>query len=111
MRPRSPLSARSAPSWAPSTATSTPTTACRCCCSPSRYEQVIDAYIAGLARRLTAGQLVNIIASVASFFVSRVDAKADALLPAGSDLRGRVAIANAHRADGPLPRTPSSGSR
>ena len=36
--------------------------------------------------------------SVASFFVSRVDAKADPLLPAGSDLRGRVAIANAHRA-------------
>src|SRR5205807_1900392 len=34
-------------------------------------------------------------ASVASFFVSRVDTKADALLPDGSDLRGRVAIANA----------------
>jgi transaldolase len=30
--------------------------------------------------------------------VSRVDAKADPLLPVGSDLRGRVAIANAHRA-------------
>ena len=30
--------------------------------------------------------------------MSRVDAKADALLPAGSDLRGRVAIANAQRA-------------
>jgi transaldolase len=39
-----------------------------------------------------------VISSVASFFVSRVDAKVDALLPAGSDLRGRVAIANAHRA-------------
>jgi transaldolase len=37
---------------------------------------------------------------VASFFVSRVDTKADALLPADSDLRGRVAIANAHRAYG-----------
>jgi transaldolase len=35
---------------------------------------------------------------VASFFVSRVDAKADPLLPALADLRGRVAIANAHRA-------------
>jgi transaldolase len=35
---------------------------------------------------------------VASFFVSRVDAKVDPLLPAGSDLRGRVAIANAQRA-------------
>ena len=38
------------------------------------------------------------IASVASFFVSRVDAKADAQLPAGSDLRGRIAIANARSA-------------
>ena len=35
---------------------------------------------------------------MASFFVSRVDTKADALLPADSDLRGRVAIANAHLA-------------
>lgn len=66
--------------------------------SIARYEQVIDAYIAGLERRVAAGQPVDAIASVASFFVSRVDAKADALLPADSDLRGRVAIANAHRA-------------
>jgi transaldolase len=35
---------------------------------------------------------------VASFFVSRVDTKVDALLPAGSDLRGRAAIANARLA-------------
>lgn len=47
---------------------------------------------------MVAGEAVDAIASVASFFVSRVDAKADALLPAGSDLRGRVAIANAQRA-------------
>jgi transaldolase len=66
--------------------------------SVARYEQVIDAYVAGLERRLAAGQPVDAIASVASFFVSRVDTKADALLPACSDLRGRVAIANAHRA-------------
>ena len=66
--------------------------------SLARYEQVIDAYIAGLERRLAAGKRVDGISSVASFFVSRVDAKADPLLPAGSDLRGRVAIANAHRA-------------
>jgi transaldolase len=63
-----------------------------------RYEQVIDAYVTGLERRLAAGEPVDAIASVASFFVSRVDAKTDALLPAGSKLRGRVAIANAHRA-------------
>ena len=66
--------------------------------SVARYEEVIDAYLAGLERRVAAGQAVDEIASVASFFVSRVDAKADALLPAGSDLRGRVAVANARRA-------------
>ncbi len=66
--------------------------------SVDRYEQVIDAYITGLKRRVTAGQPVASIASVASFFVSRLDTKADALLPADSPLRGRVAVANAHRA-------------
>lgn len=68
--------------------------------SVARYEQVIDAYVAGLERRAGAGQPVEAIASVASFFVSRIDAKADALLPAGSPLRGRVAIANAQHAYG-----------
>jgi transaldolase len=68
--------------------------------SVARYEQVIDAYMAGLQRRVTDGQPVDAIASVASFFVSRVDTKADALLPADSPLRGRLAIANAHRAYG-----------
>jgi transaldolase len=66
--------------------------------SVARYEQVIDAYMAGLQRRVTDGQPVDAIASVASFFVSRVDTKADAVLPADSPLRGRVAIANAHLA-------------
>jgi transaldolase len=66
--------------------------------SVARYDQVIDAYLAGLERRVEEGQPVDAIASVASFFVSRVDTKVDAMLPAGSDLRGRVAIANAHRA-------------
>jgi transaldolase len=66
--------------------------------SVSRYEQVIDAYMAGLDRRRTAGRPVDSIASVASFFVSRLDAKVDPLLPEGSDLRGRVAIANARLA-------------
>jgi transaldolase len=68
--------------------------------SVARYEQVVDAYTAGLERRVTDGQPVEGIASVASFFVSRVDTKADALLPADSPLRGRVAIANAHVAYG-----------
>jgi transaldolase len=63
-----------------------------------RYEQVINAYVAGLERRATAGYPVETIASVASFFVSRVDTKVDPLLPADSDLRGRAAVANAQRA-------------
>ncbi len=66
--------------------------------SVARYEQVIDAYLSGLERRLASGEPVQAIASVASFFVSRVDAKVDPLLPADSGLCGRVAIANARRA-------------
>jgi transaldolase len=66
--------------------------------SIARYEQVIDAYLAGLERRASSGDPIDSIASVASFFVSRVDAKTDAMLLAGSDLRGRVAIANARLA-------------
>ncbi len=61
----------------------------------SRYDQVIDAYLTGLERRAAAGEAVDRIASVASFFVSRVDAKADEQLPNDSSLRGRVAVANA----------------
>ncbi len=65
-----------------------------------RYEQVIEAYLAGLERRAAAGEQLRGVASVASFFVSRVDAKADDRLPAGSPLRGKIAVANAHRAYG-----------
>jgi transaldolase len=68
--------------------------------SVERYEQVIEAYLRGLERRVEAGEPLDGISSVASFFVSRVDAKADALLPPDSPLRGEVAIANAHRAYG-----------
>ena len=66
--------------------------------SVARYEQVIDAYMRGLERRLASGKPVSAITSVASFFVSRIDAKVDELLPPDSSLRGRVAIANARRA-------------
>ena len=62
------------------------------------YEQVALAYIAGLERRLAAGESVDRVASVASFFVSRVDTAVDALLPEDSPLRGTVAVANAKRA-------------
>ena len=63
--------------------------------SVQRYDQVIEAYLRGLERRLSAGEGIDGIASVASFFVSRVDAKADAVLQPESPLRGRIAIANA----------------
>jgi transaldolase len=66
--------------------------------SVARYEQVIDAYIAGLERRIGSGLPVDRIASVASFFVSRIDAKADPVLAEHSELRGHVAIANAQLA-------------
>jgi transaldolase len=66
--------------------------------SVARYDQVIDAYMAGIERRVATNQPIDTIASVASFFVSRIDAKIDPLLASHSDLRGRVAIANAHRA-------------
>jgi transaldolase len=66
--------------------------------SVDRYEQVMDARLAGLERRARRGEPIDGIASVASFFVSRVDAAVDPLLPEGSDLRGRVAIANARLA-------------
>jgi transaldolase len=66
--------------------------------SVARYEQVIDAYLAGLERRASSGDPIDAIASVASFFISRVDTRADAMLASNSDLRGRIAIANAHRA-------------
>jgi transaldolase len=66
--------------------------------SLERYEQVIEAYLRGLERRLEAGRPLDGITSVASFFVSRIDAKADPVLPADSPLRGRIAVANAQRA-------------
>jgi len=63
-----------------------------------RYDEVIDAYMSGLERRVSSGEPIDGIASVASFFVSRVDTKADKLLPEDSPLRGRIAVANAHLA-------------
>jgi transaldolase len=66
--------------------------------SLSRYEQAIDAYLDGLERRAAAGEPLAGITSVASFFVSRVDAAVDPQLEPDSPLRGRVAIANAQRA-------------
>jgi len=65
------------------------------------YEQVVEAYISGLEDLLKAGGDVSKSASVASFFVSRIDAAADKKLKtladkeAAAQLKGKVAIANA----------------
>lgn len=63
--------------------------------SLARYAEVMDAYLSGLEDRAGAGHPIDHIASVASFFVSRVDTKIDPKLPDGSDLKGKAAIANA----------------
>ena len=70
------------------------------------HRRVIEAYLDGLERRVQAGQPVDHVASVASFFVSRVDSeidkRLDAIVAKGGDdaahaaeLKGRAAIANA----------------
>lgn len=71
------------------------------------HARVIEAYLAGLEQRVKAGQPIDGIASVASFFVSRVDTEIDKRLDAlaakaiGGErerlemLKGRAAIANA----------------
>lgn len=66
--------------------------------SVDRHRAVMDAHMAGLERRLADGGDLSHVASVASFFVSRVDAKVDPLLPDGHPLRSRIAIANARAA-------------
>lgn len=77
--------------------------------SRDRYAAVMEAYISGLESRVAKGLPVDGIASVASFFVSRVDTKVDGHLNAMVDrggaraekaaqLLGRAAIANARLA-------------
>ena len=67
------------------------------------YRRVAQAYLNGLRTRLANGQEIHRVASVASFFVSRVDTKVDKLLEqVGTDTarncRGTAAIANARLA-------------
>jgi transaldolase len=64
--------------------------------SLERYREVAEAYIRGLERLVEAGGDPKPVASVASFFVSRVDTEADKRLA----LRGKLAIANAKLAYG-----------
>jgi transaldolase/glucose-6-phosphate isomerase len=78
--------------------------------SLERYEAVMEAYIKGLERRRAARKKIDHIASVASFFVSRVDSLVDKLLDekikglggeasgALESLKGQAAIANARLA-------------
>ncbi|MBB3085628.1 transaldolase [Geodermatophilus sabuli] len=71
--------------------------------SLERYRAVMDAYLSGLEQRISADPDAELggIASVASFFVSRVDSEIDKRLDeAGADaaLKGKAALANAQLA-------------
>ncbi len=77
--------------------------------SVDRYLEIANAYLAGLERRLAAGEPLSTVTSVASLFVSRLDTKVDrwldARVAAGTldphkrkQLRGQAAIANARLA-------------
>jgi transaldolase len=66
--------------------------------SVERYEQVLSAFLKGIEARMAAGESVQSVASVASFFVSRLDSLVSAKLKAlGKDealVEGRIAVAN-----------------
>jgi len=79
--------------------------------SISAYEAVADAYLNALERRADEGKAIDRVASVASFFLSRIDVLTDALLgqrirpeahgedgPTPQDFLGRAAVANAKMA-------------
>ena len=65
-----------------------------------RYRAVAEAYIGGLEDRLAKGQPIANIASVASFFLSRIDVMVDPMLDEKGlgQLKGEVAIASAKKA-------------
>jgi transaldolase len=65
--------------------------------SLDRYRAVVEAYLRGLERLVAGGGDPSKVASVASFFVSRVDTEADKRLDEIGDkrLQGKLAIANA----------------
>lgn len=73
--------------------------------SLTRYREVMDAYLAGLEDFSAVGGKLREVASVASFFVSRVDTEVDRRLERRGDpqalaLRGKAAVANAQAAYG-----------
>ena len=60
------------------------------------YAAAANAYIEGLSEFASAARgIPSTVASVASFFVSRVDTSVDNALPEGHELRGKIGIANA----------------
>jgi transaldolase/glucose-6-phosphate isomerase len=69
--------------------------------SQAAYQSVALAYVTGLEQRVANGEPIDRIASVASFFISRIDSKIDEKIDAGvggeeaKALKGKVAIANA----------------
>jgi transaldolase len=66
--------------------------------SLERYAEVVEAYLRGLERLVESGGDPGTVASVASFFVSRVDTEADKRLDeagAPEELKGKLAVANA----------------
>jgi transaldolase len=66
--------------------------------SLQRYAEVVEAYLRGLERLVESGGDPSTVASVASFFVSRVDTEADRRLDeagAPEELKGKLAVANA----------------
>jgi len=70
--------------------------------SLEQYDAVSEAFISAVEKRQAAGKPINRMASVASFFVSRMDVKVDPLLKerGATDLLGKIAIANAKLAYG-----------
>jgi len=71
--------------------------------SLQRYAEVIDAFMAGMEQAAANGHDVTTMASVASFFVSRVDSEVDKRLdklatPEAAALKGKAAVANARLA-------------
>lgn len=70
-----------------------------------RYDEVMNAYMRALERRVDEGKPIDRIASVASFFVSRVDTEAERRLkgvssPEVASILGKIAVANAQVAYG-----------
>jgi transaldolase len=71
--------------------------------SMAQYDMVAEAYLSALEKRTAKAYNLHRIASVASFFVSRIDVKVDKMLdelgtPEAKALKGKIAIANAKMA-------------